>query len=67
MSIDRIVFAVAGLFILLSLFLSQYHHADWLYFTAFVGANLFQSSLTGFCPMVWFLKKAGAKPGLAFH
>ncbi|MDF1584194.1 MAG: DUF2892 domain-containing protein [Methyloprofundus sp.] len=66
MSIDRIVFAVAGAFILISLALSQYHSINWLWFTAFVGANLFQSAFTGFCPMAIILKKLGVKPGCAF-
>jgi len=66
MSIDRIVFAVAGVFILISLALSQYHAIEWLWFTAFVGANLFQSAFTGFCPMAIILKKFGVKPGCAF-
>ena len=66
MSIDRIVFAVAGAFILISLGLSQYHSINWLWFTAFVGANLFQSAFTGFCPMAIILKKFGVKPGCAF-
>ena len=66
MSIDRIVFAVAGAFILISVVLSQYHSINWLWFTAFVGANLFQSAFTGFCPMAIILKKLGVKPGCAF-
>lgn len=66
MTIDRIVFAVAGAFILISLALSQYHSVNWLWFTAFVGANLFQSAFSGFCPMAIILKKLGAKPGCAF-
>jgi len=66
MSIDRVVFAVAGAFILISLVLSQYHSISWLWFTAFVGANLFQSAFTGFCPMAIILKKLGVKPGCAF-
>lgn len=66
MSIDRIVFAFAGTVILTSLALSQYHAVEWLWLTAFVGANLLQSSLTGFCPLAIVLKKLGAKPGCAF-
>ncbi|MCW8840922.1 MAG: DUF2892 domain-containing protein [Gammaproteobacteria bacterium] len=71
MSIDRIVFAVAGAFILLSVALGMsmspiFHHEYWLFFTAFVGLNLFQSAFTGFCPMVLILKAIGAKPGHAF-
>jgi len=66
MSIDRIVFAVAGSFILISLLLAHFHSENWLWFTAFVGANLFQSAFTGFCPMAIILKKLGVKPGCAF-
>ncbi len=66
MSIDRIVLAFAGIVILTSLGLSQVHSANWLWLTAFVGANLFQSSFTGFCPLASLLKAVGAKPGQAF-
>ncbi|HSO66475.1 MAG TPA: DUF2892 domain-containing protein [Desulfatirhabdiaceae bacterium] len=66
MTIDRIVLAVAGSFILLSLILYLAHSHYWLWFTAFVGANLVQSAFTGFCPMAKILKAAGVKPGEAF-
>jgi len=66
MAIDRVVMAVAGSFILISLALAHFHHPNWLWFTAFVGANLFQSAFTGWCPMVILLKKLGFKPGSAF-
>lgn len=66
MNIDRLVNAMAGLFILLSLLLSQIHSIHWLWFTAFVGANLLQSSFTGFCPAAIIFKFFGAKPGEAF-
>jgi len=66
MSIDRIVFAVAGSFILTSLLLAHFHSENWLWFTAFVGANLLQSAFTGFCPMAMLLKKLGFKQGSAF-
>ncbi len=59
MTVERIVFIFAGAFILLSLALSQLHHEYWLFFTAFVGANLFQSGFTRFCPLAIILKKAG--------
>jgi hypothetical protein len=59
MTVERIVLMMAGTFILLSLALSQLHHPYWLWFTAFVGANLLQSSLTGFCPLAIVLKKVG--------
>ena len=66
MSIDRVVLAVAGLFIMISVVLGHYHHPYWLFFTLFVGANLFQSAFTGFCPMAIILKKLGVRPGQAF-
>jgi hypothetical protein len=66
MNIDRLVVAVAGSFILLSVILSQVHSPYWLYFTAFVGANLLQSSISGFCPMAVILKKVGVRSGHAF-
>ncbi len=66
MTIDRIVMAVAGSFILLSLALAYWHSPNWLWFTAFVGANLLQAAFTGFCPMAIILKRLGVKSGCAF-
>lgn len=66
MSIDRIVMMFAGAMVLVSVLLSQLHHVYWLFLTAFVGANLLQASLTGFCPLVKILKALGRKPGQAF-
>ena len=66
MTIDKYVMAFAGLMILFSLVMSQYHSINWLWFTAFVGFNVFQSGLTGFCPLAMILKKVGIKPGVAF-
>lgn len=66
MTIDRAVIAVAGSFILISLLLAHFHSENWLWFTAFVGANLLQSAFSGFCPMAMLLKKLGVKPGSAF-
>jgi hypothetical protein len=67
MNIDRLVFAIAGIFILVSLVLSQLHSANWLWFTAFVGANMLQASFTGFCPLAMILRKLGKNPGCAFN
>lgn len=67
MSIDRAVFAFAGTVVLFSLALSQLHAPNWLWLTAFVGANLLQSSLTGFCPLARILKALGMRPGEAFR
>jgi len=66
MSIERIVLAVAGVMVLLTLALAHYHHPNWLWMTAFVGANLLQSAFTGKCPLAMILKKTGVQTGKAF-
>ena len=58
---NRIVRAVAGTFILISLLLAIYVNQNWLWFTAFVGANLLQSSFTKWCLMEDILDKLGVK------
>jgi len=59
---DRILRGIAGFFILASLLLAHYVNINWLWFTAFVGLNLFQSAFTNWCPMMAILRKAGVKP-----
>lgn len=66
MNVDKLVFRIAGIFILVSLALSQLHSIHWLWFTAFVGANMLQASFTGFCPLAMMLKKLRVRPGAAF-
>jgi hypothetical protein len=66
MTIDRAVLAFAGSVVLLSLALGLWVSAGWFWLTAFVGANLLQSSFTGFCPLAIFLRKLGLKQGAAF-
>lgn len=66
MTIERIVFAVAGAFVVISVGLAHFFSPLWLWFTAFVGANLFQSAFTGFCPLALILKKLGRQSGAAF-
>lgn len=67
MSAQRMTMSIAGFFVLLSLGLAHYYgQADltklsWLWFTAFVGLNLFQSGITGWCLMTNILKGLGAK------
>ena len=66
MTTERLVRIFAGFFILMSLGLGLevspiFHNSNWLWFTAFVGANLFQSGFTQFCPLEMFLKKLGIK------
>lgn len=58
---NRIVRAVAGTFILISLLLAVYVNINWLWFTAFVGANLLQSSFTKWCLMEDILTKFGVR------
>jgi len=58
---NRVVRAIAGTFILISLLLATYVDISWLWFTAFVGANLLQSSITKWCLMDIILGKLGVK------
>ena len=66
MNIDRFVMAFAGGVILVTLLLGTYYHANWFWFTAFVGANLLQAAFTGFCPLALILKRLGLSSGAAF-
>jgi Protein of unknown function (DUF2892) len=66
MSIDRMVMAFAGAMVLMSLVLGLYVSSNWYWLTAFVGANLFQASFTGFCPLAMILRRFGVRPGAAF-
>jgi hypothetical protein len=59
--------AFAGIVVLASLILSQYHSVNWLFLTGFVGLNLFQASFTRFCPLAVILKRLGRRPGVAFE
>jgi len=52
MKTEKYLRLIAGLFVLLSLLLSQFHSEYWLIFTAFVGLNLLQSGFTNWCPMM---------------
>jgi len=67
MNINRWIQRLAGLFVLLSLFLAHVTgdvnllKPTWLWIAVFVGFNLFQSSFTGFCPLAKILKVAGVK------
>ncbi len=59
MKLQLIIRRFAGSFILISLLLAHYVSPYWLWFTAFVGFNLIQSSFTNFCPLEIVLKKMG--------
>ncbi len=59
MKMERIIRAIAGSFVLGSLALGWWVHPGWFLFTAFVGANLLQSSITRWCLMEIILAKLG--------
>jgi DUF2892 family protein len=59
--INRYIRAIAGVFIMISVLLAMYVNMNWLWFTLFVGANLFQSAFTQWCLMEKFLFKLGVK------
>lgn len=58
---ERIIRAVAGIFVLASILLAIFVDINWLGLAGFVGLNLFQSSITKFCPLEFFLTKAGVE------
>ena len=66
MNVDRAVMAFAGVMILVSVLLALYVSPYWLALTAFVGLNLLQASITGFCPAAMIFSKLGLKSGCAF-
>lgn len=59
MSLDRAIMAFAGVMILVSIVLTKFVHPNFWWLTAFIGANLFQSAFTGFCPAGMVMKKLG--------
>lgn len=58
---EMIIRRFAGTFILLSLLMAYFHSSNWLWFTAFVGFNLLQSSFTNFCPLEMILRRVGVR------
>lgn len=59
MTVDRYLRLIAGLFVAGSVLLGMYVHPYFLWFTVFVGLNLFQSAFTNWCPMMSFLRMGG--------
>ena len=65
MTAQSLTMTIAGAFVLVSLILAHVFaqvdlsRPSWLWFTLFVGANLFQAGLTGFCPLTKILKRLG--------
>ena len=66
MTIDRVVLALAGAMVSLSLLLAVLLSPWWLTLAAFVGLNMLQAAFTRFCPLAMLLKKLGVTPGAAF-
>jgi H+/gluconate symporter-like permease len=59
MKMEHYIRAIAGTVVLASLLLAHFHSPYWLWFTAFVGANLLQSAFTKWCLMEDILEKLG--------
>lgn len=66
MTLDRAVLLFAGLMIFISVALTLWVSPLFYWFTLFIGANLVQSSFTGFCPAALVFKRIGVKSGCAF-
>lgn len=63
MTLEPMLRLIAGLFVMASVLLSMYVHPYFLWFTLFVGGNLFQSAFTKWCPMISLLRRAGVPEG----
>jgi len=61
MTIDNGVRIIAGSMVLLSVALTYWVHPAFLWLTVFIGLNLIQSALTGFCPAAWLLRRLGCQ------
>jgi hypothetical protein len=59
MTLEQWIRLIAGSFVIVSLLLAYFVSPYWLWFTAFVGANLFQSALTRWCLMEKILLRLG--------
>lgn len=67
MTLDRSIFLFAGVMVLLSVALTLWVSPFFMWLTVFIGANLIQSSFTGFCPAARLFKALGIKAGCAFQ
>ncbi|HHJ16952.1 MAG TPA: DUF2892 domain-containing protein [Gammaproteobacteria bacterium] len=61
MTIDKALFILAGSMVIVSTLLAMLHSPNWHWFTLFIGANMIQSSFTGFCPPAFAMRKLGMK------
>lgn len=67
MTLDRAVMFFAGVMIFVSLALTLLVSPYWMWFTAFIGTNMMQSAITGWCPAAMIFKALGVKGGCAFQ
>lgn len=67
MTLDRSVMMFAGAMVLLSVALTAWVSPLFVWFTVFIGLNLIQSSVTGFCPAAAVFRMMGVKKGCAFE
>jgi len=67
MNVDKAVLSFAGTMVLVSALLSWLVNPAWLLLTAFVGLNMLQAGLTGFCPAAIIFRKLGLPAGCAFR
>jgi hypothetical protein len=58
---ERALFVLAGSMVIITVLLAKYHNPLWLWFTLFIGLNMFQSAFTGFCPAKFIMQKLGLK------
>jgi hypothetical protein len=65
MTIQRFVLRFAGTMVLASSLLAWFVHPGFIWVSVFVGANLLQSTFTGFCPLARMLRKAGLSDQVA--
>lgn len=67
MTLDRAVMMFAGVMVLVSLALTLWVSPLWMWFTVFIGVNMIQSSITGWCPAAMIFKAMGVRGGCAFE
>jgi hypothetical protein len=61
MNVNQALRLVAGIMILVSLALTYFVHANWVFFTLFIAVNLIQSAFTNWCPIMTIMRKLGVK------
>ena len=66
-NVDRLVLACTGTLIVVSILLGILLHPYWYALAAFLGADLAQASVTGYCPLAAILRRMGVRAGAAFR